>query len=73
MTRNKLLTGIFQANEMVQGPRAHLQLHETSTVVLDRLNVIIDKTTFVNVVSSGSVHPCLSEVHETQTPLVGKK
>jgi hypothetical protein len=37
---------------MVQGPCAHLQLHETSTVVLDRLNVIIDR---LNVVSSGSV------------------
>jgi hypothetical protein len=28
-------------NEMVQGLFAHLQLHETLTVVLDRLNVII--------------------------------
>jgi hypothetical protein len=28
---------------MLQGPYAHLQLHETSTVVLDRLNVIIDR------------------------------
>jgi hypothetical protein len=25
---------------MVQGPCAHLHLHETATVVLDRLNVI---------------------------------
>jgi hypothetical protein len=38
--------------EMVQGPCAHLQLHETSTVVLDRLNIIIDR---LNVISSGSV------------------
>jgi hypothetical protein len=37
---------------MVQGPCAHMQLHETSTVVLDRLNVIIDT---LNVISSGSV------------------
>jgi hypothetical protein len=42
------------SNEMVQGPCAHLQLHETwetSTVVLDRPNVIIDR---LNVISSGS-------------------
>jgi hypothetical protein len=37
---------------MVQGPCAHLQLHETSTVVLDRLNFIIDR---LNVISTGSV------------------
>jgi hypothetical protein len=36
---------------MVQGPCADLQLHETSTLVLDRLNVIIDR---LNVISSGS-------------------
>jgi hypothetical protein len=45
---------------MVQGSCAHLQLHETSTVLLDRQNVIIDR---LNVISSGSVHPCLSEVY----------
>jgi hypothetical protein len=39
-------------NEMVQGPCAHLQLHEFSTAVLDRINVIIDR---LNVISSGSV------------------
>jgi hypothetical protein len=37
---------------MVQGPCAHLQLNETSAVVLDRLNVIIDRP---NVISSSSV------------------
>jgi hypothetical protein len=37
---------------MVQGPYAHLQLHETLTVVLDILNVNIDR---LNVISSGSV------------------
>jgi hypothetical protein len=37
---------------MVQGPCAHLQLHETSTAVLERPNVIIDR---LNVISSGSV------------------
>jgi hypothetical protein len=44
---------------------------KTSTVVLDRLNVIIDRLTFIidrlNVFSSGSVHPCLSEVYPTTT------
>jgi hypothetical protein len=49
---------------MVQGPCAHLHLHETSTVVLDRLNVIIDR---LNVIGSGSVHPRLSEVYPTTT------
>jgi hypothetical protein len=44
----------------VQGPCAHLQLHETSTVVLDRLNVIIDRLNAIiidrlNAISSGSV------------------
>jgi hypothetical protein len=36
---------------MVQGPCAHLQRHETSSVVRDRLNVIIDR---LNVISSGT-------------------
>jgi hypothetical protein len=39
---------------MVQGLYAHLQLHETSTVVLDRLNIITDR---LNVINSGGVHP----------------
>jgi hypothetical protein len=49
-------------NEMVQGPCAHLQLHERprQSTVLNRLNIIIDR---LNVISSGSVHPCLSEVY----------
>jgi hypothetical protein len=34
------------------GPCDHLHLHETLTVVLDRLNVIIDR---LNVISSGRV------------------
>jgi hypothetical protein len=42
---------MVDSNEMAQGPCAHLQLHETSTVVLDRLNVIIDR---LNVICSGS-------------------
>jgi hypothetical protein len=43
-------------DEMVQGPCAHLHLHETSTVVLDRLNVIIDR---LNVISSESDSVCI--------------
>jgi hypothetical protein len=40
-------------NEMVQGPCARLQLHDRPpTVVVDRLNAIIDR---LNVISSGSV------------------
>jgi hypothetical protein len=45
-------SSVLLVNEMVQGPCAHLQLHETSTVVLDRQNVNIDR---LNVISSGSV------------------
>jgi hypothetical protein len=37
---------------MVQGTCAHLQLQETKTAILDRLNVIIDR---LNVIISGSV------------------
>jgi hypothetical protein len=44
--------GVVGSHEMVQGPFAHLQLHETSTVVLERLNAINDR---LNVISSGSV------------------
>jgi hypothetical protein len=46
-------------NEMVQGHVLTCSyMRDLVTVVLDRLNVIIDR---LNVISSGSVHPCLSE------------
>jgi hypothetical protein len=55
------LQGDITENEMVQGPCAHLQsLHETSTIVLDRLSVIIDR---LKVISSGSVHHAFQTWH----------
>jgi hypothetical protein len=39
-------------------------IRDLDSVVIDRLNVIIDR---LNVISSGSVHPCLSEVYPTTT------
>jgi hypothetical protein len=44
--------------KMVQGPCAHLQLHETLTVVLYRVNVIINrrKLLLVQVMLLGVVH-----------------
>jgi hypothetical protein len=38
----------------------------SQTVVLHRLNVIIDRLNFI---SSGSMHPCLSEVYPTTTQM----
>jgi hypothetical protein len=47
ISENKMSINIYHEMKC-----AHLQLHETSTAVLDRLNVIIDR---LNVISSGSV------------------
>jgi hypothetical protein len=48
---NQVLNNIplVHLNEVVQGPCAHLQLYETLTVVLDRLNANTDR---LNVISS---------------------
>jgi hypothetical protein len=58
----QVLCKSLAVNEMVQGPCAHLQLHETLTVVLYRVNVIIDRLKFllvqVAVMLLGLIHNC---------------